>query len=111
MKDQSMAVRIESAHALARHGRIRTALPVLINAMEHPDLNVVLRAVRTVELLGQTARAAEPAIREVVARVERIRPPQDVPPTVVQTPEQDLAMFISFSAHAFLSRTANGSQN
>jgi N-sulfoglucosamine sulfohydrolase len=106
LNDGSMAVRIEAANALARNGQIQTALPVLVNTLRHSDLNVVLHATRTVELLGPTARAAIPVIREVVERIERIRPPQDVPPTVVQSPEQDLAMFISFSANSFLSRTA-----
>jgi N-sulfoglucosamine sulfohydrolase len=109
LDDGSMAVRIEAANALARNGQIQTALPVLVNTLRHSDLNVVLHATRTVELLGPIARAATPVVREVVGRIERIRPPQDVPPTVVQSPEQDLAMFISFSANAFLSRTAPGS--
>ena len=44
-------------------------------------------------------------MREVLARAQKIRPP-DTPATVVTSGEQDLAMFIGFSANAFLSRVA-----
>ena len=42
-------------------------------------------------------------MKKVVARADKIRPP-DTPPTVVQSGEQDLAMFVSFAAKGFLSR-------
>lgn len=100
-QDSSMAARIEAANALARHGRIDLALPVLVAALQDDSLDVVLHAVRTIELLGPAAGTAVPAVRQVVARAERIRPPD----TVDAVPgDQDLAWFISMSAHAFLAR-------
>lgn len=101
LQDPSMAARIEAAHALARHGHIDTALPVLVAALEDDSLDVTLHAARTIELLGPAARGAIPAMRRVAARAERIRPPE----VVDAIPgDQDLAWFISMSAHAFLGR-------
>ena len=78
-------------------------MPTLIKALKSKDLNVVLHAARTIELLGPDARAAVPEMKKVVVRADKIRPP-DTPPTVVQSGEQDLAMFVSFAAKGFLSR-------
>jgi N-sulfoglucosamine sulfohydrolase len=103
LKDKSHAVRVEAANALSRHGNLNAAMPTLIQALKSKDLNVVLHAARTIELLGAEARAAVPEMKKVVARADKIRPP-DTPPTVVQSGEQDLAMFVSFAAKGFLSR-------
>ncbi len=105
--DDSFAVRIEAANALARHGQIEAALPVLTGALQHKNLAVVLHAARTIQLLGNSARAALPAMRQVVARAEKVRPP-DTPATVVQSGDQDTAMFIGFAGNAFLARVEQG---
>ncbi len=104
--DDSPAARIEIANALARYGAVDAALPVLVKALRHEDLTVVLHAARTIELLGNAAREAIPAMRQALARAQKIRPP-DTPATVVTSGEQDMAMFIGFSANAFLTRVAN----
>lgn len=103
LKDKSHAVRVEAANALSRHGGLNAALPALIKALKSKDLNVVLHAARTIELLGDKASAAVPEMKKVVARADKTRSP-DTSPTVVQSGEQDLAMFVSFAAKGFLSR-------
>ena len=100
---ESPSVRIATADALARHGHLHDALPVLIDLLAHENLTVVLHAARTIELLGSTADNAAPAMRQLLDRAERLRP-SDTPATFVQSGNQDLAMFASFSARAFLDR-------
>ncbi len=107
LDDEVPAVRTAAANALARKHEVEDALPVLIDALESDDLNVVLHAARTVQLLGRDARAAVPAMRKVAERAERIRP-ADTPATFVLSGEQDLAMFCSFAANAFLDEVENG---
>ena len=104
-KDDSPTLRIAAADALARHGQSRMTMPVLIEMLRHQDLNVVLHAARTVELLGDRARAAIPAMQAVSRRAEQLRP-SDTPATFVLSGEQDLAMFCSFAARGFLARVA-----
>jgi N-sulfoglucosamine sulfohydrolase len=83
-----------------------TAINVLLQAVESEDLNIVLHAVRAIELLGENAIEATPAIRKIAARCNSLLP-TNTTATFVQTPEQDLAMFISFSATAFLRKHGN----
>lgn len=106
LEDSSPAVRIEAANVLARHGDAEHALPVLREALTSVDLNVVLHATRTVELLGDSAAELVPAMKQVLVRAGKIRP-ADTPATVVQSGDQDLAMFISFAANGFLTRVTN----
>lgn len=103
LENKSPAVRIAAADALARHGELDLAVPVLIDAVQNEDLTVVLYAARTIELLGESARAAVPAMHKLLERAERLQP-SDTPATFVQSGDQDLAMFASFSARAFLDR-------
>ena len=107
LEDPAAAVRIEAANALARFGHIEKALPVLQEALKSDDLNVVLHATRTVELLGKKAAAAETAMRAVASRAEKL---QAATTNAVfdQSGEQDLAMFCSFSANGFLERLRQG---
>jgi len=107
LEDTSPTVRIEAANALARHGSLDDALPTLISELQNDDLNVVLHAARTLQLLGAPAKAAAAEMKKVVVRTEKIRPP-DTPPTVVQSGQQDLAMFVSFAARAFLAGIEEG---
>jgi hypothetical protein len=99
LQDPSMAARIEAASALARHGGIAVALPVLISALEDGSLDVTLHAAGTIELLG-------PAPADAVAAKRRSShaPNASGPPDVVDAVpgDQDLAWFISMSANAFL---------
>ncbi len=101
LKDSSAAVRVAAAQAIATHGKIELALPVLIAALEDKDLTTVMYATRAIELLGDEANVAIAAMRKALARAEKIRPP-DSPATVVTSGDQDLAMFIGFSSAAFL---------
>jgi HEAT repeat protein len=103
LTDPAWAVRIEAARILTDNQNPGQALPVLIEAAGHTDLNIVLHAVRTIELLGNTARPAIPAIKNVAQRCQSMLPTATTA-TFVQSAEQDLAMFISFSANAFLKR-------
>ncbi len=103
LKDKSPAVRIEAANLLARRGDAKLALPVLRKTLKSSNLNVVLHATRTVELLGGVAADLTPEMQEVVKRAEQVRPP-DTPATVVQPGDLDMAMFIGFAANGFLSR-------
>lgn len=109
LKEESLAVRIAAADALARHDQVQLALPVLLKFLEHEDLTVVLHAARTIELTGQDAGAAIPAMRKLLERAERLRP-SNTPATFVQSGDQDLAMFASFAAQGFLNRVDNSGQ-
>jgi hypothetical protein len=101
LQDESPAVRIEAANLLTLRGEPDLGLPVLAAALELEDLTSVLHAARTIEMLGEDARSAVPAMEKVLARAYKIRPP-DLSPVVVASGEQDLAMFVAFSANAFL---------
>lgn len=102
LTDNSAAVRIVAAGVLGRYDQNDDAIASLIKDLQHEDLTVVLHAARTVELLGEKARAAIPQMRIVVERSEQLRPSK-TPATFVLSGEQDLAMFASFAANAFLS--------
>ncbi|MEO2014509.1 MAG: sulfatase-like hydrolase/transferase [Fuerstiella sp.] len=105
LTDPAWAVRIEAARILIENETPAGALPLLIRATRQADLNNVLHAVRTIELLGDKAKTAIPAVKTVAQRCQSILPTESTA-TFVQSAEQDLAMFISFSANAFL----NGQQ-
>ena len=107
--DPAWAVRIEAARILVENQNPGPALPVLIKATGHSDLNIVLHAVRTIELLGDRARPALTAVRLVANRCQSMLP-TDTTATFVQSAEQDLAMFISFSANAFLNGQVDSGQ-
>lgn len=98
---QGVPQTIEVCHALVRHRDSAPGLQYLIQATRHQDLRIVLHATRTLELLGVKARAAIPAVEDVAKRCRSILPAATTA-TFVQTPEQDMAMFIGFSANAFL---------
>lgn len=102
MKDESGAVRIEAANLLARSGD-RKAMKALLQELRSEDMNLVLHAMRTVELLGERARTAIPAVKRLLARCNEISSP-DLPPTTVLSGEQDLAMFTRLSIGGFLNR-------
>ena len=101
LTDSSPSVRIEAANALAKHGYMAAALPILISELGHENLIVVTHAARTIELLGEQAEEAIPAMRACLKRAHKIRPP-DLSPVIVLPGDQDMAMFVGFSCQAFL---------
>lgn len=100
LDDGDLSVRIETANALARYGRLEESIPVLAAALEDPNLAAVQHAARTIELLGERAIGALPAVVDCDARMKVIRPPGTSP--VIVDPEKDKAMFVGFSTEAFL---------
>lgn len=103
LQDGDISVRCEAADALARHDHVDGALPVLIAALDSKNLAAVLYAARAIELLGDKAAAAEPAMKALDTRMKGMRP-ADIPATVVQPGDLDMAMFIGFATQAFLNR-------
>lgn len=103
LNDSSASVRIAAADALARHGLVDEAIPALTDILDDESLTAVLYATRTIELMGKAARSAIPAVRELVARTDSIRG-SNTDATFVLSKDQDLAMFINFSAQAFLNK-------
>jgi arylsulfatase A-like enzyme len=107
LTDPVPAVRIEAAGALAQHGAVERALPVLTEALASDRLAVVLHATRTIELLDKKARSARSAMQQVADRAEQIMGP-NTPLSEVSPGREDMAMFIEFSARAFLKRLDQG---
>ena len=101
--DISPSVRIEAANALILKGSIKPALSALIKELSHPNLIVVTHAARTIELLGEKAKAAIPAMTACLKRAYKIRPP-DLSPVIVLPGDEDMAMFVGFSCQAFLKK-------
>jgi arylsulfatase A-like enzyme len=83
LDDASPPVRIEAAGALAELGEAEAALPVLVEELRegHPVSKV--RAARTLELMGQAARPALPAMKEALAAARKGK--------------DDQAMFVRFA--------------
>ncbi len=99
--DESWAVRIEAAASLVRVGEGVEGLPVLQEALESDNMTVVLHAARTVEMLGDKAADLKPQMKMASGLADKLRP-SNAPATFVQVGDPDLAMFISFSANAFI---------
>ena len=102
LSDTAIDVRIESADALARHGHTKESVPVLAAALSDANLAAVQHAARTIELLGDRAKSAVPAMRECDLRMKTIRPPGTSP--LVVEPDKDKAMWVLFSTEVFLKR-------
>ncbi len=102
LEDAAPNVRIESANALARHGRNERSISALASALEEENLAAVQHAARVIELLGEKAIEALPAVTACNARMLTIRPPDTSP--LDPDPELDKAMFVGFSTQAFLNR-------
>lgn len=102
LDDEVANVRIEAANALARHGELEKSIPALAEALGDEDLIAVQHAARAIELLGEKAIEALPAVQACDDRMKRIRPPGTSP--VVVDPEKDQAMFVGFSTEAFIAR-------
>jgi N-sulfoglucosamine sulfohydrolase len=87
-KDESIAVRIESANALARHTQNRAAIDTLIGLFDNQDETVVLHAARAIELLGDPS--TKPAVQRLADRF-------------IDEPS-DMAWFIRFTTSGYLNR-------
>ena len=85
-------MQIEAANALARCGVPQLALPVLTKWLESSDLDAVLQAARTIELLGPQANSAIDAMRAARQRAEGGGDPE---------------MFVRFTTDAFLRKMEN----
>ncbi|MFO8012066.1 MAG: sulfatase-like hydrolase/transferase [Phycisphaerae bacterium] len=88
LADASAPVRIEAAGALAELGKAKDAVAALTKELAGESQSAVLRACRTLELMGQTARPAAGAVRAVLATDHAKQGP--------------LGMFVRFSANALL---------
>jgi len=66
LADPAPCVRVEAAEALCRLDLAGRALPVLEGDLQGPDLRAALRAARALQLLGEKARPALPAMKKVL---------------------------------------------
>jgi len=103
LDDKEPAVRIVAADALARRGHIDWSLPVLQQELTSEDLNVVLQAMRTIELIGVDAKEVRATVQEVVRACESNEAGSGRA-VFDQSARSDLMMFIAFSGNAFLNR-------
>lgn len=103
LKDPSVAVRIAAASGVATHGASSDAVETLVPLLDSAELSTVLHACRAIELMGEAARKAVPAMKRVASRVEKLTA-ADTPAIFSQSGERDLAMFCGFSANGFLTR-------
>ncbi len=87
LSDPSAAVRIEAAGALAGVGQTRRALQVLVRELKNDDLDAVLHAARTIELMGESGRGATAAMQAARRQAEG---------------PGDRKMFIRFATDGFL---------
>jgi arylsulfatase A-like enzyme len=70
LTDESGAVQVAAAEALARQGRLDLALPVLTRQLQNTNQPFfALQAANVLDRLGESARPAVPALRDVLARV------------------------------------------
>ena len=90
LSDDSIAVQIEAANALVRHGQTDKAYAKLLTLLKHDDTTVLLHAARTVELIGDKGHR-EP-MQALFDRYEH--------------DEGDMAWFIRFTTTGYLSRLA-----
>lgn len=102
LSDSAIDVRIKSADALAHHGHEKDSIPVLVTALSDENMAAVQHAARTIELLGEKAKSAVPAMKACDLRMKKIRPPGTSP--IVVDPDKDKAMWVLFSTEVFLKR-------
>jgi len=102
LEDDVLNVRIEAANALARHGNLDSSIAILAEVLSSDNLAAVQHAARAIELLGEKALPALPAVEACNARMLEIRPPETSP--LDPDPEMDKAMFVGFSTQTFINR-------
>jgi N-sulfoglucosamine sulfohydrolase len=103
LEDEAPDVRIEAATAMAHHGQLDMALPVLTAALDEPDLAAVLRAARAIELLGRAAEATRAAMEATRARM-LTRWPDSTDAAGVSLGDANMALFVNFSITSFLAK-------
>ena len=70
LTDDSGAVQVAAAEALARQGKVDLALPVLARQLQDTNqINFALQAANVLDRLGEAARPALPAMQAVLASV------------------------------------------
>lgn len=73
LEDSAPDVRIVAAEALGHIGEEKKAIPVLKEALAHPNPRVQLRAANAIDYLDEKARSALPAIKNVTDKyVQRV---------------------------------------
>jgi hypothetical protein len=68
LEDPSLPVQVEAAGTLVRQLETREALDLLAGIIRSRDEHAVLHAARTLQLLGEKARPALPAMREAIGQ-------------------------------------------
>ena len=102
LADDSAAVRIEAAAAVAKHGEIGSSLEVLTKELASEDLIAALYASRAIELMGpKKAKAAIPAMQTASARAKEGMG-ENINPLIPG--ESDKYMFLGFSVDSFLAK-------
>jgi hypothetical protein len=105
LKNKDPGVRFWGAVGLTASDSLSPrAVQGLTAALSEGNLAAVQHAARKIELLGEQALSAVPAMQACDRRMKRIRPP-DTSPFVVD-PDMDSAMFVLFSTEPFLKRFA-----
>lgn len=99
LKDPSPTVRIEAASALARAGETPAALEVLVQELQSTSPDLALHAARTLQLLGDRARPAHPAMRELLERTR-----------LQEQTAGDPALFLGFALEAALGSSSGQSR-
>jgi hypothetical protein len=92
LRDAEPSVRVQAATALATHGDHQQALPVLEAELRSSRPEVVLQAVRALQLMKQAALPARPAIQAALDRARQSETAAGHP----------CWMFVRFSAEAAL---------
>ncbi|MEM7478402.1 MAG: hypothetical protein AAF483_25750 [Planctomycetota bacterium] len=100
---QQAWIAVEAAATLAHLGEEESPVRILGEMLQNHDLNIVLQAMREVEMLGEKASSLREVVTRAAKKYQSMLPTQTTA-TFEVTPEQDLAMFIGFSARAFLQR-------
>jgi len=93
LKDSSAVVRIEAAAALVELGETNEPLQLLEKELRATQSDVALQAARALQLLGDRAQPAWPAMREVLERARRD-----------EKTLGDPAMYLRFSLESALQR-------
>jgi N-sulfoglucosamine sulfohydrolase len=103
LSDSSEAVRLAAANALSSKFISAEADKVLKEALVSKNLTMVLYATRYIQLLPGNGRF----LKEMNDLGERLKSVGKIDPTVVQSGDGDLMMFIDFSQNAYMAQQKN----
>ena len=108
LSDESPAVRVQAATVLAERGVNKDlAFKVFKAEFKSDNFASIMHAARNVEMLGSKAESLLEDMKSLDQRMQGMRP-EDVPATVVQSGDVDMAMFIGFSTKAFIDKYSKG---